>query len=295
MNSSLEQYEAEYRERNGLQEISRIVNAERFNRTLEAKLIPEQMVQQLYGSTPPASLNVRAPGILDSLEFHKDPEPLDTISADEVVVAVEATGVNFRHCLVALGQLPDKALGTECAGIVQRCGGHVSRLRNGDRVVVSTMDTYKSNVRAKELCAARVPDDLSFIDAASLPTTALTAIHALCNVARLRSAETILIHNGAGGTGQMAIQIAQYLQADIYTTVGSEEKRRLLKDTYGISEHENFLQPKQLILSRHQTNDPRPRSRRHPQLFIRRRSQSILGMHLAVRPVHRDRKTGHKF
>ena len=75
---------------------------------------------------------------------------------------------------------------------------------------------------------------MSFVDAAPLPMTALTAIHSLCNIARLRSGETILIRNGAGGIGQMAIQIPQFLQADIYTTVGFEEKASLLKSTYGI-------------------------------------------------------------
>ena len=98
------------------------------------------------------------------------------------------------------------------------------------------MDTLKSLVRAKDLCVPKNPSDISFGDAASLPTTALTAIHSLCNIARLLSGETILIHNGAGGTGQMAIQISQYLQVDIYATGGSEKKRSLLKSTYGIPE-----------------------------------------------------------
>lgn len=70
---------------------------------------------------------------------------------------------------------------------------------------------------------------MSFVDAAPLPMTALTAIHSLCNIARLRSGETILTRNGAGGIGQMAIQISQFLQADIYTTVGFEEKGSVLK------------------------------------------------------------------
>ena len=77
---------------------------------------------------------------------------------------------------------------------------------------------------------------MSFIDAALLPTTALTAVHSLCNIARLRSDETILIQNGTGGIGQMAIQISQFLQADIYTTISFEEKGSLLKSTYGILE-----------------------------------------------------------
>ena len=240
VSSALEEYEAEYRERDGLYEISRIMKAEQLNHTLEAKLAPEKMAYQSCGSTAPISLNIRAPGLLDSMEFREDPKGLEALSVDEVEVMVEATGVNFRDCLLALGQLPETALGLECAGVVQRCGNQVSRLRNGDRVIVCTMGTYQSHVRAKDLCVAKIPNNISFVEAASLPVTALTAIYSLCNNARLRSGEKILIHNGSGGMGQMAIQIAQYLRADIYTTVGSEEKSALLQNVYDIPQENIF-------------------------------------------------------
>ena len=81
--------------------------------------------------------------------------------------------------------------------------------------------TRRRYIQVKDLCVAKIPSDTSFVDAASLPIAALTAIYSLCNVARLRSGEMILIHNGAGGTSQMAIQISQYLQADIRNTIGS--------------------------------------------------------------------------
>ena len=106
--------------------------------------------------------------------------------------------------------------------------------------MVCTLGTYKSHVRVKDLCVAKIPNNMSFVDAASLPVTALTAIYSLHNVARLRSGEKILIHNGAGGMGQMAIQMAQYLQADIYTTVGSKEKSSLLQYVYGIPQEKIF-------------------------------------------------------
>ena len=103
-------------------------------------------------------------------------------------------------------------------------------------MVISTMDTYKSFVRAKDLCIPKTPRDMWLVDAASLPTIALKASHSLCNIARLHSSGTVLIHNRAGGTCQMPIQMSQLLQADIYTIVGSEKRRSLLKSTHGILE-----------------------------------------------------------
>ena len=57
-------------------------------------------------------------------------------------------------------------------------------------------------------------------------------------VANLQSEDSILVHSGAGGTGQMAIQIAQSVGSEVFVTVGSKEKRSLLMDVYRIpSDH----------------------------------------------------------
>ena len=69
---------------------------------------------------------------------------------------------------------------------------------------------YQSLVWAKDLCVAKISGSMSFVEATYLLITALTAIHPLCNTARLHSGEMILAHNGAGGIGQMAIQKSQF-------------------------------------------------------------------------------------
>ena len=139
---------------------------------------------------------------------------------------------------MALGQLNDNDLGTECAGVVHRIGCDISDFNMGDKVAVCALGTYNSLMRCKALLAVPMPDEISFTEAASLPTGGITAYHALCNVARLTAGESVLVHSGAGGTGQVAIQLAQYLKANVYTTVSSEGKKKLLMEKYSIpAEH----------------------------------------------------------
>ena len=67
----------------------------------------------------------------------------------------------------------------------------------------------------------RIPANLSFDQAATLPVVFMTAWHALKNVARIRAGESILIHAGAGGVGMAAIQIAHHLKVEVIATAGS--------------------------------------------------------------------------
>ncbi|KAL8650013.1 MAG: hypothetical protein Q9210_004076, partial [Variospora velana] len=101
------------------------------------------------------------------------------------------------------------------------------RTMGSDKVEVEVMAT---GVNFRDCLIAL--DNMSFVEATALPTVGITAYHALYNVARLSAGESILIHSGAGGTGQLAIQIAQHLQAIVYVTVSSEAKKRLLMDKY---------------------------------------------------------------
>jgi NADPH:quinone reductase-like Zn-dependent oxidoreductase/acyl carrier protein len=79
----------------------------------------------------------------------------------------------------------------------------------------------------------RIPGDLTFEEAATLPVVFMTSWHALKNVARLRKGEQILVHAGAGGVGMAAIQIAHHLGAEVIASAGSPVKRALL-ETLGV-------------------------------------------------------------
>lgn len=95
-------------------------------------------------------------------------------------------------------------------------------------------DTFRGRVRCPEKLSVKIPDDMPFTDASAIPTNFATAYYALIQVGRIKPGESILIHSGAGGTGQAAIQVAQFRGAKVYTTVGTADKRALLNGLYGI-------------------------------------------------------------
>lgn len=86
----------------------------------------------------------------------------------------------------------------------------------------------------------KLPDSMSFSDAAAMPLILGTAWYALSDIARLQSGESVLIHAAAGGVGQMAVQIAQRAGATVFATVGSPAKRSLLKEQYGLPDSQIF-------------------------------------------------------
>jgi len=87
---------------------------------------------------------------------------------------------------------------------------------------------------------AKIPDNLSFEETASVPTIYITVYHSLVNIARLQRGETVLIHAGTGGVGQAAIMLAQHIGATIYVTCSSIEKRNFLIERYNIDPTHTF-------------------------------------------------------
>lgn len=233
-------YEPEYMERNGMLHINRLIEAPSLSEFIASKTVSHQVKVREFGAGPPLKLSVASPGLLDSLQFLEDTEHFTPLAPNDLEIQVHATGVNFMDCLVALGQINHATIGGECAGIVTRVGSDCKAIRPGDRVAACTLDTYRTYVRCSAELVVKIFDDLSFVEAASLPLTFATVYHALIHVAQMQEGESILIHSGAGGTGQAAVQIAQHLNAEIYVTVGTVEKRELMTDTYGIPKDHVF-------------------------------------------------------
>lgn len=85
-----------------------------------------------------------------------------------------------------------------------------------------------------------IPPGMTPAEAASCVTIYVTAYVALVDVARLQAGESVLIHAGAGGLGQAAVQLCQMIGAEIYVTVGSSAKKALLMEKYNIPETHIF-------------------------------------------------------
>ncbi|PYH41101.1 putative PKS-like enzyme [Aspergillus saccharolyticus JOP 1030-1] len=75
---------------------------------------------------------------------------------------------------------------------------------------------------------------MDFATAASIPVVLITVYHALVDLARIQRGKRALIHSGTGGVGQAAVMLAQWIGADIFVTVGSEQKRDFLMEEYDI-------------------------------------------------------------
>ncbi|KAK9413400.1 hypothetical protein SUNI508_02599 [Seiridium unicorne] len=230
--------ELEYVECDGTLMIGRVFADAKLNQKVHETthtLIKHQRLDQ----SPPLISTIANPGLLDSMRFEEDSEYSMDLGADEIEIQVQAVGVNFRDLQVVLGRY-GKEVGCECAGIVTRIGINCDNFQPGDRVCAIVLGCSRTFVRFHYQLAVKIPDFLSTAEAASLPTTGVTAYHSLISLANLQKEESILIHSAAGGTGQMALQIAQFVGADVYVTTGSEEKKELLKSSYGVPESRIF-------------------------------------------------------
>lgn len=151
-----------------------------------------------------------------------------TPASDEVLVRVEAAGVNFIDVYHRMGlyslELPFTP-GVEGAGVVEATGSGVSHIRVGDRVAwAGPIGSYAEYVKlAADRCVA-VPDSVELTVAAAVMLQGMTA-HYLCrDTFPLAEGHRCLVHAGAGGVGHLLIQMAKMRGATVYTTVSSEAK-----------------------------------------------------------------------
>lgn len=191
--------------------------------------------KQLDASVP-LRLESRERGLLDSLRF--TPFSPQSPGRGEVVIKVKAAGMNFRDVLKALALYPAETedariFGDEVAGEVMAVGEGVTHVAPGDKVFGLAVFGLATHTLARAADVRRMPKDLTFEEAATIPVVFMTAWYALKTVARLKAGELVLIHAGAGGVGMAAIQIAHHLGAEVIASAGSATKRALLK-TLGV-------------------------------------------------------------
>ena len=188
-----------------------------------------------------------APGLENLKVIDNAEEP--KINDHDVLIKVKVAGVNPIDHVVASGSLPKvdpipHIPGAESSGIIEELGGHVnnSQLKKGDRVVVHnkvfdgtcdmclkgldmlcrnggligaiTNGGFAEYVSVSERNVFKIPDDLDWDIAASLPVTSLTPYHAL-NEASLRVNEYLLVFGASGNTGMIAVQLGKKMGARV--------------------------------------------------------------------------------
>ncbi|WP_306821536.1 NADP-dependent oxidoreductase [Bacillus sp. D386] len=159
---------------------------------------------------------------------------------NQVLIEVKAASVNPIDWKLREGHLADQyafefpiILGLDVAGIVKEVGKHVVDFTNGDRVF-ARLDTtrygaYAEYTAVDELLIAKIPDNLSFKEAASVPLAGMTAYQCLFDALEIMEGQKILIHGGAGGVGSYAIQLAKLKGAYVATTA-SKKNHGFLKE-----------------------------------------------------------------
>jgi NADPH:quinone reductase-like Zn-dependent oxidoreductase/SAM-dependent methyltransferase len=238
-----EGYENEYVVRNNVLCIPRLVEAP----DITAEVYPDPDVSHFVsrtwkdGTGRPLKLTVGAVGSLDTLAFEEYETNSSALRMNEVEVHVLAVGLNFKDVLTALGQVNDNYLGNELVGTVTGVGSsQTTDLKIGDTVVGVHTGTLATTVRCKAYQLHRLPAEIPFLTAAALPLVYCTAYYSLVTWARAQPGESILIHSGAGGVGQAAIQLSKAMGLTIFTTTSSDDKVRLLMEMYGIPKSHIF-------------------------------------------------------
>jgi NADPH:quinone reductase-like Zn-dependent oxidoreductase len=239
MLQSHDDVEEEFAEKDGIIYINRIVEANYLNNDIACREFLQRAEPQPFSTKRPLKLTIASPGFLDTLQFVDDLDYEKPLGDNEVELEVKATSMNFIDVMIALAQIPEDFLGSECSGIITRAGKN-SRYKPGDRVWTGTIDAYRTYVRTPDALVQQMPNDMSFAEAASLPIVYGTCYYAMYDVARLKAGEKILIHSAAGGIGQAAIWLAKLVQAEIFATVGTEEKKQFLVETFGIPQDHIF-------------------------------------------------------
>lgn len=223
--------------REGTEDHVALRSGQRWVERLEAT--PDQLSPTQKGDrrTPPDAerFSLRLGTSVGFEGLHYEPIERKELDPGAVEIEVKSTGLNFSDVLKALGLYPGITdeivpLGIECAGVVTRVGAQVDRFQVGQRVMGVAPYSFGSHTTTAEYAIVATPDCISDDEAATIPITFLTAQHALCRLARLAEGEKVLIHAGAGGVGQAAIQIAQAIGAEIFATAGSDEKREFLRN-----------------------------------------------------------------
>jgi NADPH2:quinone reductase len=155
----------------------------------------------------------RQPGGPDTLVLEDVPEPVPAFG--QVRIRVRAVGVNFPDLLVIQDLYQNKlprpfSPGAELAGVVEAAGEGVTKVRVGDRVLVSPV---RGAMAEKAIGQAsdcwKIPDAMPFDEAAALLMTYGTSQHALKDRAQLKAGETMLVLGAAGGVGLAAVELGK--------------------------------------------------------------------------------------
>jgi alcohol dehydrogenase len=189
---------------------------------------------------------MRQHGGLDTLKFETDfPDP--KAGEGDVVLRVRACSLNYHDVFTRRGMPGIKIgmpaiMGLDVAGEILEVGAGVTAWKRGDRVLVDPINRVEGGLMGEtvhgglaELCRARahqlikLPDGVSFADAAALPVAYGTALRMMHTNGHVAKGEKVLILGASGGVGVCCVQLAKAVGAEVIACAGTEAKAARLK------------------------------------------------------------------
>ncbi|XP_065578931.1 synaptic vesicle membrane protein VAT-1 homolog isoform X3 [Artemia franciscana] len=158
------------------------------------------------------------------------------LADDEVIVRVEACGVNFADIYTRLGLMPDISLptviGLEASGVIEAVGPRVLDLKVGDRVLIHTGNhgLFQEKLKVQSRFCTVLPPGIGLQEALVLCINYLTAYFSLLKVGNLREGESVLITSAGGGVGIAAVQLARTVKNVNIAGISSIHKHDFLKE-----------------------------------------------------------------
>ncbi|CAB3220194.1 unnamed protein product [Arctia plantaginis] len=185
-----------------------------------------------------AFVNTTTIGDLSSLRWLEGPiRPNDEHvfkNPSSVLVHVYCSALNFRDVMTATGRVTVDAVAR--GRIAQECVQGfeiVGKTPNGSRVMGMVRNAGLANVvQGDNDLLWAIPEEWSFEEAATIPVAYGTVYYSMVMVGKMQRGESILIHAGSGGVGQAAINVALFYNCEVFTTVGTAEKRAFIKKLF---------------------------------------------------------------
>jgi NADPH2:quinone reductase len=181
----------------------------------------------------PKSIIIKKNGGPEVLEFQD--VNVGSPGPDEIKVTNHAIGLNYIDTYHRSGLYPlplPSGIGLEAAGKIDEVGSNVKEFNKGDNIAYAAMPigSYAQQRIIPSKIAIKVPDGISFQQAATLITKGLTVNYLITKTYNLKAGETVLFHAAAGGVGQIFAQWANSIGAKVIGTVGSDEKIKIAKE-----------------------------------------------------------------
>lgn len=203
--------------------IPRVIPSSTLNRQISGKNDITVEVKSFTDSRVPLRLIEQKKGILRDLVFVEEKSHCMILEEDSVEIEARAFGIPSES-----PQYSNSI--NEYAGIVTAIGSGVSNLQVGNRVVAFATPSYANRLRVHKRQVQLLPDRISFITAAALPVSFMTAHNAIFDIADIQPGQKVLIDGATSQIGRAALIMARHIGAEVIAAVSKMDDAVILTD-----------------------------------------------------------------